>query len=90
MIILLHVVIALSSIATTTYAFFFPSKSKLRLSYSFTAATVATGFYLLAAYPAHMIQTCTTGLIYLAVIIVGTVSARYRLALSRVTREGQR
>jgi hypothetical protein len=77
--IIIHVAIALSSIAFTTYVFFKPSQAKLRVSYGFVAATLITGSYLVWQHPAHMIQSCTTGLIYLGIVTVGIVSAYAKL-----------
>jgi hypothetical protein len=80
MALLLHILIALSSIAFTTYVFFSPSKPKLNASYALVAATIASGTYLVFANPAHMLQSCVSGLIYLGIVTVGIVSARAKLA----------
>ncbi len=80
MILLIHISIALASVAYATYAFFSPSKTKLRVSYGLVAATIITGTYLVAISPAHMIQACTSGLIYIGVVSVAIVSAQRKLA----------
>jgi hypothetical protein len=80
MIVLIHVLIALASMAYSTYVFFSPSQTKLRLSYGLVGATVASGTYLIVTNPAHMVQSCTTGLIYLGVVSVAIISARHKLA----------
>jgi hypothetical protein len=83
MIILIHVSIALASIVCATAAFFFPSKPKLWASYSLVATTLASGFYLVVASPGHMVQACTTGLIYIGAVGVAIVSAQHKLANSK-------
>ncbi len=80
MILLAHIIIALVSLGSTTYAFFHPTRLTLRISYLLVALTVATGTYLILMSPAHMLQTCTTGLVYLGVVTLGILAARQRLA----------
>jgi hypothetical protein len=80
MMVILHVLIALSSIAFTTYAYFRPSTPKLRVGYGLTGLTLATGIYLVWSAPAHMIEACTMGLFYLGVVTLGIVATRSKLA----------
>ncbi len=46
MIILIHVLIALASIISTTVLAFFPSVVKMRISYGLIPLTLASGTYL--------------------------------------------
>ena len=80
MIILLHVFIALSGIASTTYGYFQPNKNNLRVSYGFVALTFVSGFYLVMHEPAQMIRACTTGLVYLGIVSLGILATRRKLA----------
>lgn len=80
MTILIHIIIALSSIVCTTYAFFSPPKTKLRTSYTLAGLTVASGTYLVVSQPTHIVQTCIEGLAYIAVVTTGLMAAHYRLA----------
>ena len=80
MALIIHILIALGSIAVATAAYFYPSQSKLSLSYGLVAATLASGSYLVLANPAHMVQACTTGLIYLGAVSVAIISAHRKLA----------
>lgn len=79
MVILLHVLIAISSLVTATYAAFRPGRRSLTINYSLIAATVASGSYLIAITPAHMISACETGLVYLTFASALTVFAHVRL-----------
>lgn len=79
MIVLLHVIIALTSIALTTLAYFVPSLLKLRVAYGLVVMTLASGFYLVWSEPAHMLQSCMMGLAYIGVVSVGVLAARRRL-----------
>lgn len=83
MIILLHVLSALCSIAYTTYLFFRPSKQHFYISYSLVVLTLLTGIYLAWSKHALVAQSCVSGLIYLAVVASGICAARYRLTASK-------
>lgn len=86
MILLAHIIIALSSIALSTYTFFSPSKTKLHTSYALVAAVLASGTYLVLLNPAALGRLCTTGLIYLGVVTVVLVSAHRKLVGQRAIR----
>ncbi len=79
MIILIHVIIALTSIVIATITFFKPTVKKLLISYGFTAMTIATGTYLLITIPSHILESCLTGLVYLTVVSCATIAAHIRL-----------
>ena len=80
MILPIHIAIALLSVIYTAFVYFAPTKGKLRASYVLVALTVATGTWLVVANPAHMVQSCITGLVYLAVVFFGIGLARNKLA----------
>jgi hypothetical protein len=80
MLLLTHIVIALASVAYTTYLVFAPSRPKLKVSYGLIGATLATGTALVLANPAHMLQSCLTGIAYVAIMTVGVGAVQYRLA----------
>ena len=75
-----HIIIALSGLALTTYAFFRPSAKHLRAAYVAVGLTFATGFYLVAMAPAHMLMACIEGLVYLGIASIGIVAAKAKLA----------
>lgn len=76
----LHVLVALASVGYTTYLIVAPAKSKLRVSYVLVALTLASGTYLVWHNPAHMVQACATGLLYVGLITVGIILVHQRLA----------
>jgi len=90
MIVLLHVLIALASIAHATHTFFRPSQYKLYGSYGLIAATIVSGTVLIVASSGHMLESCTMGLLYIAGVSVLTVKAHTRLAVQRLdTRQNR-
>ncbi|TAL15032.1 hypothetical protein EPN95_00800 [Patescibacteria group bacterium] len=79
MVILIHVIIALTSIVIASVGFLRPSMKKLYISYGFIGATILTGSYLLITVPSHILQSCLTGLFYLTVVSMATVATHVRL-----------
>lgn len=82
MAILLHVLIALSSIVYTGYVYLNPTKSRFYTSYILVGITLATGTGLVLAAPSHMMSACMTGIVYLGFITLGLVFAHRKLARS--------
>ena len=80
MILPLHILIALSSIAVSGLASARPSRVLLRASYALVAATLASGTYLVALNPSHMPAACVSGLLYLAAVATMTAAAHLKLA----------
>jgi hypothetical protein len=79
MIILIHVIIAFTSLIIASFAFFQPSIKKLIVSYGFVIATIGTGSYLLVTIPSHILQSCLSGLTYLTIVSIATIAAHVRL-----------
>lgn len=86
MAVLLHIIIALSSMAFTAYMFVRPSERKLQVSIGLIAGTVGTGTLLVVTTRGHILETCLMGLLYIAVTIFGTVAAQRKLATQTVRR----
>lgn len=80
MLLLFLIFIAVVSLAFASYMFFHPEKSKLRITYAFIAFTIFSGIMLLMNRPSVMIQTCTTGFVYLGIVFFCTTAARNKLA----------
>jgi hypothetical protein len=80
MLIFTHVTIALLGLLQATYGLIAPSKAKLRITYGLTAATFASGTYLVWSMHAPVLQSCLSGLTYLSLIVAATLAAHYRLA----------
>jgi hypothetical protein len=79
MIIFLHVLVAVLGIVFTTGAIILPRQQLIRISSVFVGLTFASGTTLVIATRHNIIQTCLTGLIYLAVTVSGIVLASRRL-----------
>lgn len=87
MILLIHIIIAVSSVAHTTLLLMRPSQAKLYASYGLVAATLASGIYLTAINPASMLRTCTTGLIYVTIVTVAIAIARKKLIAAKLAAD---
>lgn len=80
MVLVLHILIALTSIFYTGFVFLFPSHKKLNIAYVLVALTLISGTYLVLINMSHMISACFTGLIYLGFVTLGLVSTHRKLA----------
>jgi hypothetical protein len=78
MILLLHIMIAISSIGIATVTYFKPSVKKLGASYGFIIATVASGTALLIMNPSNILHTCLSGLFYVTVVSIVTIATHVR------------
>jgi hypothetical protein len=79
MLILIHVIIAITSLIIATVGFISPSLKKLVLSYGFIIGTVASGTLLLITFPSHILQSCLSGLSYLTIASMATIATHIRL-----------
>lgn len=80
MLLVTHILIALASVAYTTFVYFSPSRAKLLGSYGFLGLTVASGTALVIVTHAPMLQSCMTGLFYVGLTTVGIILASRKLA----------
>lgn len=79
MALLIHLVIAFSSLFVATLLYIRPTRWLLLTSYALITGTLVSGSYLVVTAPSHLIEACVMGLSYLCVVGVGTVFARQRL-----------
>jgi hypothetical protein len=86
MILIAHIVIAIMSIGIATLAVILPSTLSLRTAYVFAGLTLGSGIYLVVSAPAHMVQACISGVIYLSIVTLAIMAARSRLAARASSR----
>ncbi len=79
MVILIHVIIALMSIAITSVVYFKPSIKRLALSYLFILSTVGSGTFLLLSSPSNILKSCLVGLLYLTVVTIVTIATHVKV-----------
>lgn len=79
MIIFIHILIAISSVAYTSLLLIQPTTTKLHISYALITATLASGTYLTVVHPAQLLHACIAGLLYVSLVTVGTFMARHKL-----------
>lgn len=80
MALLIHIIIAVTSVAFTTLLFVLPTRTKFRINYALIGLTLATGTYLVVSTNTSMLKACMSGLFYITLVTAGTVAARYRFA----------
>ena len=86
MLVVLHVIVALASVAFSTALFFRPSKDGLRANAALIILTLLSGTCLAVMTPSHLMQTCGLGLGYLA-FVSGTMLAARRTLLARENKQ---
>ncbi len=79
MITLIHILIAISSVAIASVTFFKPSVRRLIVSYGFIIATVASGTYLLLTTPGDILRSCLSGLLYVTAVTIVTIATHVRV-----------
>lgn len=79
MILIAHIILALSSIFFSTYVLFNPSRARIHGSYSLIASTLTTGVYLTLTHPTHLKQACISGVVYVATMSAIMISVHVKL-----------
>ena len=77
--ILLHVLIAIISVAYTTFSAFVPSKKKLNIVYVLTALTLGTGTVLIFSLHTNMTRLCLMAILYIGFIVANVYIIRKRV-----------
>jgi hypothetical protein len=80
MLLVIHVLAALSGIGLSTYSFLSPSLSKIRLSYGLVMLTLASGTVIIIKNHLSILSVCLSGLLYIGFTVSGLVAASHRLA----------
>ena len=78
-IVLIHVIIALSSVVLASITFFKPTMKRLYASYGFIVATVASGTFLILTTSGSILRSCITGLFYVTVVSIITIATHVRV-----------
>ncbi len=75
----IHIIIALSSIALSTYLLISPSHSKIKASYTSIALTLLSGTALVITTPSTLVHMCIAGLFYCVGTVLVTRMAAHKL-----------
>lgn len=82
MILIFHILSALSSVFFTSYVVFKPSYSGLKISGALLLFTLTSGSLLMVFASASILRTCLTGLVYVAFVSVEMLVIKKRLVLN--------
>lgn len=80
MFIVLHVVVAITSLLYGLFLLIAPSQHKLYIATALVTLTLLSGTYLVVSSHSHLLPACTAGLIYLGAVCSQLVFAKRRLA----------
>lgn len=81
MLLIAHITIALSSMVLAGVSMFSPSRGKLSATYALIAGTLVSGTVLVVASSSNLMQSCMTGLAYLAAVGFAAALGHHKLAL---------
>jgi hypothetical protein len=79
MLLVFHILAALSSLVCSAFAFFGPSIFRLRFSYLLSVFTLISGTYLVMSTHANMVSACISGLVYLGFVTSMLLLARAKI-----------
>lgn len=79
MLIIIHVVLALSALILSVVANFMPSRDKLRVSYALAVGTLTSGVLLIVINHASLLRTCLSGILFFGVVSILNETARRKL-----------
>ena len=82
MLLLIHVLLAITSLIVATSALAAPSLRKIHTNYVVAAATLVSGTYLVLQSHAPLVSACTSGIVYISFVVAMTVAAHIRLSKS--------
>jgi hypothetical protein len=85
MLLLTHVIIAISSIMYTAYLLVRTSKKRLQASYILCGLTLITGTALVWTSHSPLVPACVSGLVYFGFISSVVIAARKKLLKSSIT-----
>lgn len=80
MLLLIHIIVALASLASATVLFIKPRARGFYISYALVGTTLLSGTYLTVTSHAPLVQSCVTGLVYISVVSVAIYIAHNRFA----------
>lgn len=81
MALVIHIIIALSSLGFSIYLLSSPSSNKIKVSYGLIASTIASGTYLAVLDSSQILRVCATGLLFSGVSVFFVVLSRKKLAI---------
>jgi len=85
MLLVLHIISALTSLGLTTLNMVYPSAKRQQTANVLIASTLTTGTYLVYLHPATLKQSCISGLVFICVSLVEAAIARKRLSTIQIS-----
>ena len=77
---ILHIIVALTSLVQTSYMLVTPSKTGLRISYALMGLTLTSGSLLILTTGTHILEACLMGILYTGFVSFGIVRTQHTLA----------
>jgi hypothetical protein len=87
MVLVIHIVSALVSMASASYLLFKLSRPLVRLTYGLMTSTLVTGTYLVISRHLRLLNACMAGLSYLSFVSIALAISQWRLAKVNVPKQ---
>ncbi len=84
MILIVHIILAISSVVVATLSVGFPSITKVRASTGLAIGTLASGTLLVFSSNSHLVEACLSGIVYLAIVSYLIATAHSKLASYKI------
>lgn len=84
MLLIAHILIALSGLAAAGLALLKPSSAKINASYGLLASTIISGVLLIVIAHASILHTCISGLTFTALMYAGIAAASRKMAVETI------
>lgn len=81
MLILIHVILALSALTLSAHSNFKPTAGKLKTSYALAGGTLTSGVLLIVINHASIVRTCLTGIMFFGIVTILNETARRKLSV---------
>jgi|GEM_PF-2350203 len=80
MILVVHIIIALTSVIHSTIGIFSPSQAKLKMTYILMGGTLASGVFLGFDKHVNLGHACLSGIVYVCLVSINILITKRRLS----------
>lgn len=80
MVLIIHIIAALSSVGLTGINYIWPSKVRMKVDYGLVALTLVTAVYLIWTNPKDLISSCISGVTYFTIVLIGILATQRKMA----------
>jgi hypothetical protein len=80
MVLVIHILASLSSVALTGVNYIWPSKIRMKVDFGLVVVTLVTAIYLIWTNPKDLVSSCVSGITYLTIVLIGILATQRKIA----------